>query len=115
MKNVDFLARREEHTAARFDLCDRKAKDYTIGDNRLDNFYRLGALFDVHPLKVLGIYLQKHHDAIVRYIRTEGKEQYSENIRGRIYDEGNYDDLLLMLIEELDLLKRPEFRPGDNY
>jgi len=113
MKNIEFLARREEHTAARFDLCDVKAKDYTDGVDRHDNFKRLAGVFDLHPLKVLGVYMQKHMDAIARYIRTEGKETYSEDIKGRIYDLENYGDLLLTLIE--DLKPKPEFRPGDNY
>ena len=115
MKNADFIARREEHTAARFDLCDRKAKDYTDGVNRHDNFERLGAEFDVHPLKVLGIYMHKHWDSIVRYIRTEGQATYSEDIQGRIYDLQNYGDLFITLVEDFERAKRPEFRPGDNY
>lgn len=112
MRNQKFMTRREEFTAARFDLCDVKAKDYTDGQDRHDNFKRLAGMFDVHPLKVLGIYMQKHMDAIVRYIRTEGQETYSEDIEGRIFDLENYGDLLLTLVEELK--PRPEFRPGDN-
>jgi len=114
MKNIDFLQLREEWTAKRFDLCDRKAKDYTLGDDRLDNFKRISGEFDVHPYKVMGIYTKKHLDSIVRFLRTEGKEKYSEDIKGRIFDAQNYLDLLLGFIEELERLNKPEFRPGEN-
>jgi len=114
MKNLDFLRLREEHTARRFDLCDVKSRDYTTGDNRLDNFYRLAGMYDVHPLKVLGIYLQKHQDSIARYIKTEAKEKYSESIEGRIHDAQNYFDLMLAMIQELKDLQKPEFQAGKN-
>lgn len=114
MTNMDFLRLREEHTARRFDLCDVKSRDYTTGDNRLDNFYRLAGMYDVHPLKVLGIYLQKHQDSIARYIKTEGKEKYSESIEGRLADVQNYLDLMLAMIKELEDLKEPHYVPGKN-
>jgi len=114
MKNIDFLRHREERTAVRFDLCDVKSRDYTDGKDRHDNFKRLAGMFDVHPFTVVGIYMQKHMDSIMRYIRTEGREKYSEDIRGRIADAQNYLDLLLALIKELDDLQKPDFKPGVN-
>ena len=114
MKNMDFLRHREEHTARRFDLCDFKARDYTTGDDRLDNFKRIGGEFDVHPYKVMGIYTKKHLDSIVRFLRTEGKEKYSESIEGRIHDAQNYFDLMLAMIQELEDLQKPEFEAGKN-
>jgi len=115
MKNIDFLALRERLTARRFDLCDRKARDYIMCDDRADNFKRVGGELDVHPYKVLGIYLKKHFDSIIRFLRTEGKEQYSEDIEGRIFDAQNYLDILPMLIRDIEQASRPEFRAGDNY
>lgn len=114
MKNLDFLRLREEHTARRFDLCDQKAREYTYGDDRLDNFKRLAGQFDVHPYVILGVYFQKHVDSVIRFIKTQGKEKYSESIQGRIADLQNYLDLLLSLIKELEDLKEPHYIPGKN-
>ena len=74
-----------------------KGKEYTQGD-RLDNFYRIGKELDVPPETVLWVYLKKHLDSIVSFIR-EGKV-YSEPIEGRIKDARVYLTLLRGLIEE---------------
>jgi len=50
------------------------------------------------PEVILWVYLKKHMDSILSYIRT-GKV-YSESIDGRITDARNYLFLLRALIEE---------------
>lgn len=105
MNDKEFLKRREDHTQKRFELCDRKAIEYARSKNRLANFFRLGIKYDVHPLKVLAIYREKHLDGIAEFISRLGLGKYTEDIVGRIYDEMNYDDLMLAMIEFMR--KRP--------
>lgn len=105
MKESDFQRERAEWTEKRFVLCDEKAKDYIRNDDRFDNFKRLGETFDIDPMKVLGIYLHKHWDSIVRYVKTEGKETYSEPVEGRIGDLQNYLDILFLMILEKKEIK----------
>ena len=74
-----------------------KGVEYTQG-GRCDNFKRLGEELGLPPEVILWVYLKKHMDSILSYIRT-GKV-YSESIDGRITDARNYLFLLRALIEE---------------
>lgn len=112
MDNAIFLKKRKRHTSIRFEMCDKKALDYTQMGDRLDNFKRNGKELDLSPLRVLGVYMKKHIDAILRYLRTDGEEEYSEDIVDRVYDLQNYGDLLLGLVEEL---QEGEKNDGSNH
>ena len=90
---VEMLTKMEEkeHTI----MC-TKGMEYTTGDqetNRFANFYRLGKELDLDPKMVLWIYLKKHLDSILCYIK-KGKEYSEEKIEGRIHDARNYLALL---------------------
>jgi DNA-binding SARP family transcriptional activator len=74
-----------------------KGKEYTQTD-RLDNFKRLAKELGVDPKVILWIYLRKHIDSIVSFIKTGGV--LSEPIQGRITDARVYLFLLRGLVEE---------------
>ena len=76
-----------------------KRKDYTRHDpDVLANFKRTARLSGLTPEGVLGVFLQKHLDAIYSYIKAGHAE--SEPIQGRLDDAANYLLLLGALIEE---------------
>lgn len=77
-----------------------KGQDYTVGSqDALANFKAVAERNGLDPMKVLGIYMMKHQDAIANYIRTGGQSE-SEPIKMRIIDNINYLCLLWGLIEE---------------
>ena len=79
-----------------------KGKEYTQGNDRLDNFKRLGKELDLDPKKILWIYLKKHLDSICSFIKTN--QVFSEEpIEGRIKDARVYLALLRGLIEDQKL------------
>ena len=79
-----------------------KGMEYTAGDlekNRLANFYRIAEQLNIDPKMVLWVYLKKHLDSIVCYIK-HNKEYSEEKIEGRIHDARNYLVLLNGIIQE---------------
>lgn len=79
-----------------------KGMEYTQGDlqkDRLANFYRLGVELGIDPKLVCWIYLKKHLDSIVCYIK-QNKEYSDESIEGRIHDARNYLVLLNGIITQ---------------
>ena len=103
MTDPDFRVMRRLWTAARFEMCDAKAREYTRGnaDDRLCNFKRMGeetGEISDPTLRAWAIYFLKHIDALWEYLKS-GKEG-TEGIMGRIDDAQNYLDLLRGLLEE---------------
>jgi hypothetical protein len=84
--------------------CDKlltvKGHDYTQGaagdEGRLKNFYTSGEKLGLPPMQVLGVYMNKHLDAIFTFI-SKGRVE-SEPIEGRIEDAVNYLLLLYKLV-----------------
>jgi len=79
-----------------------KGMEYTQGDlqkDRLANFYRLGAELGLDPKMILWVYLKKHLDSIVCFIK-QNKEYSEEGIEGRIHDARNYLVLLNGIIKQ---------------
>ena len=79
-----------------------KGIEYTQNDyekDRLANFYRLGNELGIDPKMICWVYLKKHIDSIVCYIK-QGKEFSEESIEGRIHDARNYLVLLNGIIQE---------------
>ena len=80
-----------------------KGKDYTVGDDRLNNFREIAedmtaAGFPIGMKQVIWIYFYKHIQSIRRYVCT-GKIS-SEPIEGRILDARVYLSLLRAVVEE---------------
>ena len=82
-----------------FDKCKKvlktKGADYTKkSDNKLANFEKAALRRGMNPLNVIGIYQDKHRDAIDSYINTGGLES-EESLEMRFVDEINYDLLMI--------------------
>lgn len=80
-----------------------KGKDYTVGDDRLDNFRSIAEEMTAagRPTtmqEVWWIYFYKHISAIRKYCCTQRSE--SEPIEGRIMDARVYLSLLRAIVEE---------------
>lgn len=82
-----------------FDKCKEvmktKGADYTKqSDNKLANFEKAALRRGMNPLNVIGVYQDKHRDAIDSYINTGGLES-EESLEMRFVDEINYDLLMI--------------------
>ena len=76
-----------------------KGNDYTRHEeDRLSNFKRSAAAIGLTPLQVWAIFINKHMDAIMAYVKT-GKTE-SENIQSRFDDVQNYMYLGEALVQE---------------
>lgn len=102
MLEKDFLDMLEKMEAEEHRIMSTKGMEYTQGDlqtDRLSNFYRLGSELGLDPKMVLWIYLKKHLDSLVCYIKQD-KEYSEEKIEGRIHDARNYLVLLNGIIQQ---------------
>ena len=81
------------------DIVDSKGEDYTKGQEDVLSNFKEGEVFKIPAIKVCGVYMKKHIDAIYNYIGTEGQSE-SEPIEERIKDAINYLTLLYALIKE---------------
>jgi len=76
-----------------------KGNDYTRHEeDRLSNFKRSGASIGLLPIQVWAIFINKHIDAVMAYVKTGRTE--SEAIQGRLDDIVNYCYLGEALIRE---------------
>ena len=100
MTNRLFIRMRSKSTRRRWADSDRKAVEYTRGndDDRLCNFKRIAELFEVPVAKVIGIYMTKHFDAFVEWTKTGRRG--TEGIVGRLDDLRNYCDLCEQWVNE---------------
>lgn len=79
-----------------------KGKEYTVGsDDRLANFKSIAKRLGLHPLEVWAVYMNKHIDSIMNFIKEE--KVYSEPIASRFLDARNYIDLGYALVVDSDL------------
>jgi hypothetical protein len=76
-----------------------KGKEYTQGQDRLDNFKRIAKEMGLDPKVVLYVYMKKHLDSITSFIKNN-KTFSTEAIEGRIMDARVYLFLLRCIIEE---------------
>ena len=82
-------------------ISDTKGKEYTVGQDRLENFKKQGEDIGLHPLQVWATFVNKHYRAIQAFIRNGGQELSEEKIEGRFYDLMLYGMLGLALVYEL--------------
>ena len=76
-----------------------KGDDYTRHeDDRLSNFKRSGASIGLSPIQVWAIFINKHIDAVMAFVKTGRTE--SESIQGRLDDIVNYCYLGEALVRE---------------
>ena len=89
-----------------FKICEKVhksgQKEYADNErNAFANFDRLAERLDMSNQEVLMVYLMKHVDGIVSYIK--GHESQREDVRGRITDAIVYLTILYAMIEDKDL------------
>lgn len=68
--------------------------------NALANFERVATLVGISREQVLAVYMLKHIDGIMSWIK--GHKSQRENVRGRINDARVYLALLRGMVEELE-------------
>jgi len=110
MDEKEFLKMMNEMEEEEHSILGTKGMEYTQGDlrhDRLANFFRLGNELRIDPKIICWIYLKKHLDSIVCYIK-EGKEFSSETIKGRVNDARNYLLILYAIIEQQKSDKRDD-------
>lgn len=73
----------------------------------LANFKSTASTFNLKPLQVIGVFMQKHYSSIVNYIKT-GETYSDEKIEERIMDLIQYLELLYAKIMESRLAKIPK-------
>jgi hypothetical protein len=101
MNTKQFSELRKALTRDRWAVADSKAAVYATDADRLANFKRQGARWGVEPMRVLGIYMGKHMDAIESYIRDH--KEGPEGIQSNVGDLMNYCELLLAAVEDPDV------------
>jgi len=102
MVEKDFIFLLDQMEKTEHEIMSTKGMEYTAGDlekDRLANFYRIGSELNIDPKMVLWVYLKKHIDSIICYIK-QGKEYSDEKIEGRIHDARNYLVLLNGIIQQ---------------
>ncbi len=99
MNRREFLELLEEIHLELVNLNTTKGHDYSGDENVFSNFIRAGERRGLAPETVLGVYMDKHEDAINTYIR-DGQVK-SEPIEGRILDSILYRCLLLGMVRAL--------------
>ncbi len=105
MNGSDFRQLLVETHERLLSLTDTKGVEYAHSADQLANFKRLAQSLDLHPTKVLLVYLAKHLDAITAYsqaLDAGRKPIESEPIAGRIDDAILYLILLKGLINDTD-------------
>ena len=100
MDNLKFHTFREALIEEANALSDGKSIEYTqSSDDKLANFKNIGERFDIDPLAVAGIYMNKHVDSINNYIKT-GKISSGESLKSRLIDIINYSILMIAIDHE---------------
>ena len=114
MNNKEFRRCRNKLDALCGIILDMKGPAYAqeaISNDRLGNFKRAAKKYNISPLVVVGIFLDKHMDSIGAWIREANTETPAASVGGepiiqRIADARNYLDLLYAMFME-------EARAGD--
>jgi hypothetical protein len=100
MDNLRFNTFREALIEEANTLSDGKSIEYTqSSDDKLANFKNIGKRFNIDPLAVAGIYMNKHVDSINNYIKT-GKISSGESLKSRLIDIINYSILMIAIEHE---------------
>lgn len=76
-------------------------KEYVLNEDAFDNFNRLANKLGLDRKQVLMVYMEKHLDGIVSYIK--GHRSQRESVHGRIKDAMVYLALLDAMIAEEDI------------
>jgi hypothetical protein len=112
MNSQDFLDIVTRARTRQDKILSSKGLDYTRHEeDRLSNFKRSAAAIGLDPLQVWAIFVNKHLDAIMAFIKT-GKAE-SEAIEGRFDDVINYMYLGEALLIEAQRNKPAQIQVGE--
>lgn len=79
---------------------DTKGKEYAHGEDRFGNFNRLAKELGLTNLQVAWVYLKKHLDSIVSFVKDQ-KVYSVEPIEGRFIDAITYLTLMAGMAKEI--------------
>jgi hypothetical protein len=86
---------------------------YTVDADVLYNFKSVGARLGLEPLEVAGVYMTKHYDSVMTFLKgTRGEDiqelaYRGEGIVSRLDDLRNYLDLIECLLIDVGALPPP--------
>jgi len=98
MRIEDLISQTKLFHDAELGLLQRKGADYSPGDDTLACFKRTGQKYDISPMLVAAIYMEKHLDAIRTYIK-EGRLNV-EDLFEHTVDARNYLNLIYAIDQE---------------
>lgn len=98
MKIKDLVTQTKTFHDAELGLLQRKGADYSPGDDTLACFKRIAKAYDVDPMLVAAVYLEKHLDAIRTYIK-KGRLN-AEDLFEHTIDARNYLNLIYAIDQE---------------
>ena len=100
MNNLEFVTFRDKIIEECCSLSDSKSIEYTQSSNdKLANFKNIGRRFNIDPLLVAGVYMNKHIDSVNNFIKT-GKMPSGESLHSRLQDIINYSILMSAIYHE---------------
>lgn len=102
-----------ENFTVLLELHGKAQKEYTLKDEAFDNFNRLSTNLNIDRKLVLWVYLQKHLDGVMNFIR--GHEMQREDVEGRLDDAIVYLQLLRGMIREERLKSIQDRQPVAGY
>ena len=100
MTNLEFTTFRDKIIEECCSLSDSKSIEYTQSSNdKLANFKNIGRRFNIDPLLVAGVYMNKHIDSVNNFIKT-GEMSSGESLHSRLSDIINYCILMSAIYHE---------------
>jgi len=96
MNKEEFTNLREDLLVKAIDVIEKKGVEYAHDEDVLANFKRNAERLNVSPALILGVYLNKHEDAIDSILQRLIQEPYgdlttlSESVESRFIDAINY-------------------------
>lgn len=98
MLKLDYNEHLKKLCADLIDTSIKGQKEYALSDDAFDNFNRLALDLGIHRNIILFVYLKKHLDGVVSYMK--GHKSQRESVHGRIKDSIVYLTLLDAMIAE---------------
>lgn len=82
-----------------------KGKEYTSGEDRLENFRTISYLLKIPMELVCGVFLLKHVLSLIGYT-IHGREPSTESLEDKIIDARNYLMFLLAIIKNNEMTQK---------
>lgn len=95
MKNEVFLDLVRANMERVFDTINIKKAEYSITDDRLDQFKKVAAFLDKHPMEVLAGFMVKHSDSVYNCIAMTAR---GEDVSIGMWEEKITDHIVYLLL-----------------